>query len=85
MSDVKELTKRYEKVASKIKQIELENEMKKRKLQEARDEIVKLGFDPDKLDTQIPAIQEKITARLQDIESQVNSMYEELGLNEKQG
>lgn len=82
MSELDTLQKRYSKVADRIKEIEMENAMKKKRLQENRDEIVKLGFDPDKLDTQIPAIQEKIKTRLQEIETQVNLLYEELGLSE---
>ena len=86
MKELDTLQARYAKVADRIKEIELENAMKKKKLQENRDEIVKLGFDPDKLDTQIPAIKEKIQARLQEIEVQVDLLYVELGLgNEKQG
>jgi len=86
MKELDTLQARYAKVADRIKEIELENAMKKKKLQENRDEIVKLGFDPDKLDTQIPAIKQKIQARLQEIEVQVDLLYVELGLgNEKQG
>lgn len=82
MSDLKELTKRHEQISNQIKTIELENAMKRKRLNECRDEITKLGFDPDKLEVQIPAIKEKIKTRLQEIENEVNSVYKELGLSD---
>ena len=65
------LVAKFNELQKKIKKIDLENELRQNKLQEYRQDIINLGFNPDNLDTEIESLQTKITQELTRIGSEV--------------
>ena len=80
MTDVNTLKQRYEAVSKEIQRRELHNEMRQKEIAKAEEEIKELGFDPARVDEQIKALEDKITAKLTSLEQELGLVEKELGL-----
>lgn len=73
-----ELIEKYNSIKKRIDELEFQNKMRKQKIEEHRETIKSLGFNPDNLNEEIAQLRLKISKKLTDFNAKLNEVEQNL-------